>query len=1123
MRLLAALFATATLALAADAIRIEAENLEIPGGWASGRGGGPAAGAVLETGPSKDVAPAGGAVRIPSAGKWRLWVRAKDFPDYLPGTRFFSIRLGDRTSPVRFGRHGRAGMEGWEWEDGGLFDLAAGPLLIVAGETSTPYARFDCLVLARDPYRPTGPPASLRVPDATPEKLTVAAAGQGRTLGPPRIEGVEERPAATLEGAATRFTFHRTAAGTCTLRVFARTGASWTRIDTAAESYRVLYRPPDSDPKIAPSNVNPTWDTTFAPEVRVSAGGASLLTRDGSATAPWNSGVSATLLPDSVRQRDARTVELTFPPIDAGRLSATWTLPAGAAAAELSLRFLPAKPGHISLGYHGALAADAADLDFLLLPFMYHGRRLPAKPGTLLSALTPTPISLVTRRSVSYALVADPDSLVPDWPSAHNSRYAFGIRNEISQAQPFVYSPVFGQPGSKSDGRAPVTARIGVWVQPGRWYDAWRRIVLERFALRDYRRPVYASLSDAALNLYDLIKNGAGWDAHAKGPWNIEARNTVSHSSPLLYLSLYLLTGDQDFYRRYTLPSLEYILSRPGPHFAAVGPWGQNYYRGTPLGGPASPYGATVWTSAFAMTGGRTPAFAEYSFDSGFAPRPTRSGSHAQPFEDALALYRAYGDEKWKRVAIEGGDRYIAEHIARLPDRDLGREPFLNVSFVPDWEGLLHLYEATGERRFLDASAEGARWLLTTLWVHPKVAPGDRTIHPGGVYTHEQRVWYLGDKRFCFGQYDEPRFSSDTPIRLPPTRLPEKSVPAWQVSNVGLGLEQPFTYARRNNEANITMDIWAPNLLRLAALTGDDLFRTAARNATIGRFGNYPGYYIDGYTDHYQKPDYPVKGPDVTWFYYHHVPPFAAYVLDYLFTDAEVRSKGAVAFPSTRQNGYVWFDSRLYGHAPGKVYGQTAWPWLHRTALRVDNVAVDRVLAHGDGRFHAVLLNQTAEPQTVKLTFDAAVLGRALETAEAKLWIGDAPAPPLRIAAGTATLRVPPMGIAALTLEGVRIDVPTHRAAPPPRLAVRADPGIERKPVPGAKLEAVGAVISVPPFAWRDLYVYVTGAHQDCTSATLYYRTGTGPEQSTRVDRFPCEFSVRLDPGDAPVAWRVAR
>jgi hypothetical protein len=53
--------------------------------------------------------------------------------------------------------------------------------------------------------------------------------------------------------------------------------------------------------------------------------------------------------------------------------------------------------------------------------------------------------------------------------------------------------------------------------------------------------------------------------------------------------------------------------------------------------------------------------------------------------------------------------------------------------------------------------------------------------------------------------------------------------------------------------------------------------------------------------------------------------------------------------------------------------------------------------------------------------------------------------------------------------------------------------------------------------------VYVTGGRQDCASATLAYRVGAGAEQRARVDRFPCEFSVRLPAGAEPVTWRVER
>ena len=112
------------------------------------------------------------------------------------------------------------------------------------------------------------------------------------------------------------------------------------------------------------------------------------------------------------------------------------------------------------------------------------------------------------------------------------------------------------------------------------------------------------------------------------------------------------------------------------------------------------------------------------------------------------------------------------------------------------------------------------------------------------------------------------------------------------------------------------------------------------------------------------------------------------------------------------------------------------------------------------------------------------------------------------------------MGTAALALDGVKIDVPTHRANPP-KLAIPATSVIERKPIPGSKLEAVGAIIAAPPFAARHLYVYVASDAKQCTGARLAYRLGGGPEHEAQVDQFPCQWAVRLPDLTSPVRRSV--
>lgn len=1119
------LFPGATAALHATTFVIEAEQLELPGGWetvATPRN--EFARKYILAGPHAKGAPAAGAVDLPHAGKWHLWVRSKDYPADRPGTRNFSVRLGNTRSQTIFGKHGRKEDDGWAWEDGGTFDLPTGPTLIAIGDELNSSARCDALVLSDNlGYRPEGVPWKLSKIPATMAPLTIEEKSQSAYMPAPFLS-VKDTPLATLKNGSVRLTFHEatTASGSAiALHVATMHGKRWIPLDgTEAEGYRILYRPKDSDPKIVSTRVHPTWDTAFSPAIEAKCAGASVKSRLGIATAPWASAHCFALHPSSVEQRDAQTVVLNFPKTSAGHLVATWHLPDQQPSAEVSLHFVPKGPGHYSLGYHAPLTCAPDAADFLLLPFMYEGKRFPDEASVILSALTPTPLSLLNRDGVSCALVADPQSIPFEWPTKDNSRYAFALRNEKGAAQPLIYSPVLGQTGSVSDGD-PIDVKFHVWLQRGDWYSAYRRIAEGVFALKDYRRPVTTSLSDAALNLVDLMRNeeAAGWDARAKGPWNIESRNTVSQVSPLTYLSIYLLTGDEDFYKRFARPSLEYLLSRPGPHFAAKHEIWDNYYHHQPMRGPGSIFGATTFASAYAMTQGHTAAFGSLCLDDKGAPRTTHPNGHTQPFSDALALYRLTGEQHWLDDAMAAADKYIAANITNPPTRDLGSEPFVNVSFVPDWEGLLQLYEASGEKRFLDASTEGARWLMTSLWTQPVIPEGDTTIHPGGVYDINRHVWWFGDKLFRRGLYEGPA-DKEAPYP-PPPKLPEKHVPAWEVSQVGLGLEQPSTYNRNGPKANIMMNAWAPSMLRLARPSGDLGFRTAARNAVIGRLANYPGYYLDGATTEYQRRNYPIKGPDVTSLYVHHVPPTAAYVLDYLFSDVESRSAGEISFPYVRSCGYVWFDSRVYGHAPGKVYGETAWPWLHRFAAAVDTVNVDRVLAEGDGKLHVILLNQVHKPQRVRVTFERKMLGRPLDGATLNVHLDNQPAPPITIHGNTAELTLTGLGIAVLTLDGVHIDVPTHRVQPPEKFTLPTEPAIHRAPFSGTTLEAVGTEIQVPPFTWRDLYVYVTAAIDDVHTATLRYRVGDGPEQRIEGHQFPWEFSARVDDLHAPISWEV--
>lgn len=179
------------------------------------------------------------------------------------------------------------------------------------------------------------------------------------------------------------------------------------------------------------------------------------------------------------------------------------------------------------------------------------------------------------------------------------------------------------------------------------------------------------------------------------------------------------------------------------------------------------------------------------------------------------------------------------------------------------------------------------------------------------------------------------------------------------------------------------MSSWAPHLLRLYQYTKRDIFLTYARNAVIGRFTNYPGYYGTGFTDIVLQPDFPYKGPDVSSIYYHHIPPHLAFTWDYLVTEAVQRSGNKVSFPYSKQDGFVWFTNRHYGAGTGICFDdKNARLWMKRALVQVNSPEVNYITAVSDNKFWVILLNESANalPVTVQLSNETGVANNAAAT-----------------------------------------------------------------------------------------------------------------------------------------------
>ena len=340
---------------------------------------------------------------------------------------------------------------------------------------------------------------------------------------------------------------------------------------------------------------------------------------------------------------------------------------------------------------------------------MYHRKRLPDCDVTLLSNTTPTPLALVQPNgdvTVALAVVADPRDIPFEWPDGRRATYALSIRGPGATVQPAISGPVLGTPTAAAGGKS-VRLRYEVLVQPGDWYAAFRTAVDEIFAVSDYRQSVRTSLTDAVLNMIDLYLDGdhGGWWERAKAPYQIESKNGSTHSSPLLPLSLYRLTGDPRLLSAGPCRRWPSCSRATGPIFARPRRRRHVPIRLDERTGQAlrhnhvlRPVGADRPTNA-GLLGNRQSA-GRAANRRPATPTPRGSAKY-------LARYRMTGSWQDLAKACELADGYIKATITTVPRKDLGPQPFFFISFVPDWEGLLHLYELTGKRPYLDAAVFG--------------------------------------------------------------------------------------------------------------------------------------------------------------------------------------------------------------------------------------------------------------------------------------------------------------------------------------------------------------------------------------------------------------------------------
>jgi hypothetical protein len=1035
------------------------------------------------------------AVTLSETGSYTIWAYSRDTSKGALKTRRFQVTVDGK--PVD--NHAPPHLRVWTWEKMGQQPLSQGEHLLGL-RSVTAFARVRSVLLTTEPdFDPNKVSASALLScHAKPVLIPPPQATQFQPS--PENPNEKNRDVAQIETGGLRWIFSTSGNGPdgrITMRVETRATPS-VPLHAFDGSMRLFVLHAPSAPVIF--TYYPNWTASSVP-FEINIGGVK--TRVSQTADPFRAGQMTILDPVSARQVSPQEVEVSY--LGAGDLHATATVTAGSGDYDLNFQasLITPEAGAYSVGMTTFRSFARNQVTSVQLPPWYEYLDYPTSPVMMVNGALTTPMALISaapgvidEKAWTVAVTAAAKRLPFVWPSGKDSAYGFSLVNPALNLQAGVFSPVLGLVGSIHSAGDRLESGWNLVLHPGGWEQTFEYVATSVLGVKDYRQPISVSLTEAALNIKELIQNdySGGWDPDLKGPYDIEQpRADAKQSAPLALLSAALLWRDEDFYRNRALPTLEFVLTRRDCQLPRIKKNGHQIATRGEFHIPTVFYGSDLWAGYEQLLGGLDPWLDEFMLPGGRLA-PTGYYNNAPEWSEKLAIYRArptpdlLADIQQDAMKFIANDIDGAEHQATIGVENSG---FANSGYYPYWWDLTELYEITGDKTYLAAAEHAAFHTLSQVSTQPPAPGGNITANAGGsLRTYAKENWKSDERGYRMGL---PRRPGDTP---------EVEVPAWTVSPMGLGIEGVSSFFGPDYNLHVFASNWAPHLLRLYQYTGREIFRTFARNAVIGRFANYPGYYPGGFTPYPNDPKYPYQGPDITTIYFHHIPPHLAYTLDYLFAQAQVRSAGRIHFPFAVQQGFVWFTNRIYGGQAGEIFGEKgAVPWIERGLVDPGTRMVDWIAAQSPDRFHVILMSQANQAMTVTLKIDTSKAG--IEPGllmpgtgrQYRVYTGEEGVPSEQ---NGPEVRIPAKGLVALSFPAKPVSSPTRKPLREGHKTV--DLGRHWGKADLFRIRG--------PFGSDALYAFINSPEAEGVTATLEVIDANGKKLTATSTRYPVECTV---------------
>ncbi len=1050
-------------------------------------------------------------VNITKTGDYKLWALAKDYATNQPGTRYFHVKVDGIQQDKKLGAHGK---EGFAWEEIGTYHLEAGAHTFALVDSSRFFARCQGLFLCADQsYVP--PTDTEKLAQAFPEQNPLASIPMANFPNWAKAK-MQDENTVVIGNDEVKVTFYEGIGSKGELvqnQIQVRDGNDWVTVKERTEEFGFLMMAAEHSEYVSCSG-----------ELTV-GGGANIrqtIMLDGKPTTLtindyFMGGYPVWFIPKSVEKVSDTKAVLRFDTKADTDLTVTFEIDDLTSDPKVTIDAKFGKDGTYSFLLFSGDDFSETEYETVTAPFMFVKKQIPETAEIYPECYLFTPMATFTRtdkiegKTLTTGVVIDPESVPQAYPYPDTARFGLVLRSPTGRVRGQFCAPEFGSGKCNFTAGETYTVSYRIINHLNDWYDTFKHVAENLYKNKDVRENYYTSINEAIYNASDLMLDDlyGGWDNKDMAWYNMEVQNVTSQSNVMTAVQRYLLSEDEEMLEKRAIPTLAWLMSRGNAHFTRFEDTRTSSYISsapTALVNEPTMYGSAVYEGLYEMSQGRMP----YLLDT--AVKKVNNNAGLEGVSSQIAMYNATGNEGYLDKLEELADKIIANTVTDGSDymeNKLLSNGFVFGDYSPTLHALLAAYEVTGKEKFLDGAEKAARLLVTAtsnVGYQNDYATTDYHIDP--VETmNAHRIscevnrtawfwwgnvqWRLG---FDFGEWGV--------VEEMNVAIPEETVPGWLPAQAGFGTEHPKTAVNGNY---IYMNSWAALLARLSEYTGDDYFMTQARNAMVGRFGNYAGYYQERYIAHQGKADYPYVGPDYTLIYWHHIPVFVSLLEDYLISSIAARSDYNVTFPSIYQSGYAYFVTNQYGFKPGRLYDQEdMWLWLARGVIEPDSVNVDYLMARKDGVFGAALINEKSEPLTTTVTLceNEKLPGGSTYTGPATLYDRDGNTSQIQVENGKFTVTIPARGIQTVIIQLPGVTKPAYALD-----KIYFNTNTEQ--TVSSHTNGKGYALQLNSDAYY-AYVYVTDMQDTMKSLTVSYDIG-GQKQTKTITEYPFEWITKVD------------